>query len=363
MSNPYVHQLEIVDVWAIQELAIEIPPPKGGRFRHLVLTGRNGSGKSAILKGLKRSLGAPGSRPDKADGSLIDAMVVRTRPAKAPLVRAQPADAPLLAWLPPRRPIDFATPSGPTRAVDIDGSQNVEQILVNWRTQAALAVEGANPLVAEGFRGRIAAFEASLRDLMAPVPVALAFDLTQLRYRVTLDGRDVTFSQLPDGVQAALHLWLELHAGVNRVGGGVAVIDEPETHLHLGLQEKLLPFLAAAFPDVQLIVATHSPAVAASLSDAMVYDLTQRRAWPAEAIHAWRYGRLMTDIFGLDDEYNAGVTQQLERIDALRRKPHRNEEEQEELRALVEALRGSAHPMVLDVWLDLHAPAMVAEPR
>jgi energy-coupling factor transporter ATP-binding protein EcfA2 len=53
----------------------------------------------------------------------------------------------------------------------------------------------------------------------------------------------------------------------------VVTFDEPENHLHPSLQRSLLPTLVDAFPQVQFIVATHSPFMVSSLKDSNVYVL------------------------------------------------------------------------------------------
>lgn len=53
----------------------------------------------------------------------------------------------------------------------------------------------------------------------------------------------------------------------------VCIIDEPENHLHPELQQSLLPNLLAAFPNVQFIVATHSPHMVTAVRDSNVYVL------------------------------------------------------------------------------------------
>jgi hypothetical protein len=62
----------------------------------------------------------------------------------------------------------------------------------------------------------------------------------------------------------------------SEVEGGqpfVTVIDEPENHLHPSLQRSLFTKLTSAFPQVQFIVATHSPFMVSSLKDSNVYVL------------------------------------------------------------------------------------------
>lgn len=54
---------------------------------------------------------------------------------------------------------------------------------------------------------------------------------------------------------------------------GIVLIDELETHLHISLQKKILPFLTEFFPNIQFIVATHSPYILNSIDNCVIYDL------------------------------------------------------------------------------------------
>lgn len=53
----------------------------------------------------------------------------------------------------------------------------------------------------------------------------------------------------------------------------VILIDEPENHLHPSMQRVIIGNLLDAFPEAQLIVATHSPFVVSSVRDSAVYVL------------------------------------------------------------------------------------------
>jgi AAA15 family ATPase/GTPase len=53
----------------------------------------------------------------------------------------------------------------------------------------------------------------------------------------------------------------------------VAIIDEPENHLHPSMQRVIISNLIEAFPNAQLIIATHSPFVVSSVKDSSVYVL------------------------------------------------------------------------------------------
>jgi predicted ATP-binding protein involved in virulence len=57
------------------------------------------------------------------------------------------------------------------------------------------------------------------------------------------------------------------------LGEGVVLIDEIDLHLHPSWQRKIIPGLERTFPNLQFIVATHSPQVLSSAKDAVVYLL------------------------------------------------------------------------------------------
>ena len=81
------------------------------------------------------------------------------------------------------------------------------------------------------------------------------------------------------------------------------LIDEPETHLHLELQYQVLPILTTFFPNIQFIVATHSPAVISSIPNATVFDLTTKLA-EIEEVAGKSFSELMISHFGLENEFS-----------------------------------------------------------
>jgi predicted ATP-binding protein involved in virulence len=127
------------------------------------------------------------------------------------------------------------------------------------------------------------------------------------------DGQRLTFNELPDGISALLNILMDLSTRVNLIRKqvedfnynpcGIVLIDEPEIHLHLKLQEQVLPLLTNLFPNVQFIAATHSPAVIASVKQATVFDLTTRESIADEVVGR-SYSDLMVTHFGLDNDYS-----------------------------------------------------------
>ena len=78
---------------------------------------------------------------------------------------------------------------------------------------------------------------------------------------------------------------------------GIVLIDELETHLHIELQKKILPFLIEFFPNIQFIVTTHSPFVLNSIEDAVVYDLEKNIR--LENLSNFSYEGIVEGYFGL----------------------------------------------------------------
>ena len=78
---------------------------------------------------------------------------------------------------------------------------------------------------------------------------------------------------------------------------GIVLIDEIETHLHLGLQRIILPLLTHIFPNVQFIVTTHSPFILNSLPNAVAFDLERKES--ISDLTDYSYEALAEGYFGV----------------------------------------------------------------
>lgn len=100
---------------------------------------------------------------------------------------------------------------------------------------------------------------------------------------------------------------------------GIVLMDEIEQHLHPRWQRRILPDLRRLFPNIQFIVATHSPLVAGSCSDIAVHQVSDGQhtthypfGWSAEHIY---------EIMGLESSRsNEFRNEVLDRFDQLDRK-------------------------------------------
>ncbi len=104
-------------------------------------------------------------------------------------------------------------------------------------------------------------------------------------YIKTKNHEEFDFLELAHGYNSILSIVVELLLRSTRMDTrineqtlfadihGVTLIDEPEVHLHIKLQKKIMPMLVKFFPNMQFIVATHSPFVLNSLSNTVIYDV------------------------------------------------------------------------------------------
>jgi predicted ATPase len=75
-------------------------------------------------------------------------------------------------------------------------------------------------------------------------------------------------SALSSGERQLLVMLAHLSLNPSLTGSGVFIVDEPELSLHIDWQEKFVDAIREANPNVQLVLATHSPAIILDRVDA-----------------------------------------------------------------------------------------------
>jgi predicted ATP-binding protein involved in virulence len=163
-----------------------------------------------------------------------------------------------------------------------------------------------------------------LRSIFKDEKLELEFVQENFEFYLNLnDSRKITFNQLSEGFSAFLSILMDLLMRTDllrKTKGdfslepeGIVLIDEPETHFHLSMQYEILPLITGLFPKIQLIVATHSPAIISSIKEAVIYDLTSK-----EEVSGWVLGssfsELMIKHFGLDNEYSSTADRIIDEI-------------------------------------------------
>lgn len=140
-------------------------------------------------------------------------------------------------------------------------------------------------------------------------------DLTPI---IEQNGIELSFDKLSSGnlflIEHLLLLMCKMYSisilkqlSPNRIFNipGLLLIDEIETHLHPKWQKKILGIIRSLFPNLQIILTTHSPFVVASMDGARIYTCVPHIGYSELKDETERYGHmpveeiLMSDIFGV----------------------------------------------------------------
>lgn len=345
MDFPYIKQIIVNDCYAAKNLTIDTRI-EGSEFKHIILTGKNGSGKTTILNAVAiildkyknensienkiRTLKALISQhPNNSQvntwreelANLLRIELTFGNQNKAYLFTNK--DEFLLSFFKAQRKVELQKVETVTKEAQFlelfnknPGNENLigrfKQYLVNKKVYQAFDLMDAKD-VSENERF-FKNFERLLRNVLHDNELSLEFEKESFEFFLKLsDGRRITFNQLSEGFSAFLSIVMDLIIRTDLIRKkkndysynptGFVIIDEPETHFHLSMQYEILPFLNEFFPKAQLIVATHSPAVISSLKNAIVYDLSSK-----EQVGDWLLGssfsELMIRHFGLENEFS-----------------------------------------------------------
>jgi len=194
------------------------------------------------------------------------------------------------------------------------------QYLVNLKTSQAFSQIRGNNNKVEEITQWFLHFEKSLKELFDSDVLNLVFYDETFDFKIEYDGKSFGLNELSDGYSSILAILTELilRMEAHKVKAydmqGVVLIDEIETHLHVELQKKILPFLVSFFPRIQFIVTTHSPFVLSSLSNAVICDLEKRLV--TEDLWGHSYESLVDTYFDTD-KYSSEVKEKLKKYKKL----------------------------------------------
>ena len=273
---------------------------------HLLLTGKNGSGKTSLLETLVNCFKTvtayietpPEQRAEDEKFVLLISSVInngiRITFNSIDWNSLSNNDS-ILAYFPAGRKTNILMAKSVenvkfSNSYDLsdDPSQNLVKYMVHLKTQQAYARQAGDSKVEAGIQNWFNRFEDALGTLLEDKNIHLEYDYKNYNFLIHQTGRiPFSFNELSDGYSSVIQImtgimlrmeqdWLLKGTLSEYNFEGIVLIDELETHLHIELQRKILPFLTTFFPRIQFIISTHSPYILTSVSNATIFDLEKK---------------------------------------------------------------------------------------
>lgn len=328
----FITSIHINEVRHLKNIEIKLNSEKR---QHLILTGKNGSGKTSVLRAMKSYLQSINDgKLDTLKGQYrswynSDEKKLKNAKTEAEKYKAseelktdlrfiQKYDRGLTlsfsnegdiealyaqgnfvtAYFAADRKSIIQRASG-AQDVKLDNNYRIEdeparillKYMVHLKTQQAYAKNENDANVVKQISNWFVRFENALKILLCDDSIRLVYDYKNYNFLIDQKGRNpYSLDELSDGYSAIIGIVSDLILRMDRNwllkgelsqydAEGVVLIDELETHLHVELQRKILPFLTEFFPRIQFIITTHSAYILNSISNACIYDLEKQKQY------------------------------------------------------------------------------------
>lgn len=325
MDKLFIRSLEIKKVRHLRNITI---PMADGQMKHLILTGKNGSGKTSVVETVADYLNNLLNDQYFAER---EQWMNNAKDARDKSVQAQKGEAEIAKlekefcekekyFNQSRRGLDISfnietkyiyalkddkhyivAYYRADRVFRAEQPKHVEKVilkdyyslaefprnefvkyLLDLKMTEALARNKNNIEKANEIQAWFTELENLLKRIFDDETVKLEFDEDTFGFCILQQGKDTfDFNTLSSGYQAVLDIVLDIIMRMQKQSHysfvfnlpGIVIIDEIETHLHLELQKNILPLLITLFPNIQFIVTSHSPFILNSVENVVIYDL------------------------------------------------------------------------------------------
>ena len=253
----------------------------------------------------------------------------------------------VLAFYEAYRKTDIIEPTNPEKP-EIKNRKNIKlkstdqflRFLSDLKVQEALARNEKQIDDANEIDSWFKSFEGLLRRIYQDNNLQLEFNYRDYTFKICTEGKKFKFTELADGYVAILDIVADLilrmqdENSLTRIYNkeGIVFIDEIETHLHLSLQKIIMPILTEVFPNIQFIITTHSPFVLSSMPNAVAYDLEHKK--PIEDLTNYSYESLAEGYFGVRAE-SSDVRHRLNKVKELLEKEELSASETDTLKKYI----------------------------
>ena len=322
MDRIFISELRIKNVRHLKNIRI---PLSSDKAKHLILTGKNGSGKTSVLEDLSNYFmtmaESIGRDRDGRTAFLVQELIELEKRGKISLeiienrlgrhrepffVRKKGIN---LTFKQPWGVIKYSLYKGEfilayykaERIFQADVSNHIEKVelkdnysitetprllfvkyLADLKVTEALARSNGKNEKADAISQWFDKFTSLLRKIFGDDSLELIFEEEKFSFQIREKGREpFDFNTLSSGFAAVLDIVLDIIIRMEKKTNrsfdfnipGIVLVDEIETHLHIELQKSVLDLLTTIFPNIQFIVSTHSPFILNSIPDAVIYDL------------------------------------------------------------------------------------------
>ena len=343
--NYFIKNIHINKLFHLNNFDIPIADEK---FPHLIITGKNGSGKTVLLNAVSDFMNI--IKEDKGMGFLsynknLDISKNRLRNATKEQDRMEAQQGIdyytklteklygkinlqsdllgriiekynngefVIAFYQADRKVKMSEPKNPTKPVynkkgtaKQTATSQFLNFLSDLKIQEALARNEKQTKDADDINAWFQDFEGLMRQIYQDNNLQLEFNYKDYSFRICTEGKKFKFTEVSDGFAAVLDIVADLILKMQDDNSltrsyqkeGIVLIDEIETHLHLALQKVIMPLLTKVFPNIQFIITTHSPFVLSSMPDAVAYDLEHQEV--LDNLTEYSYESLAEGYFGV----------------------------------------------------------------
>lgn len=290
MNNHFITKINIDKIRHLENIEINLDENKP---KHLILTGKNGVGKTTLIEAIRDYLDEGIININESFKDYLCIEFNSNKTGKEDLLPSLYKQGKfILAYYSSERSTNVQIPSGvekvelkDTYTFNENPSEVFLKYLVDLKTQQSFARNEDDIEVVENIENWFNKLENAMKTILDDDSIKLKFDYRNYNFKILQDNREpYGFNELSSGYSSILNIISDLILRIDKNRAaicrnyafdteGIVLIDELETHLHIELQKKILPFLVEFFPNIQFIITTHSPFVLNSIDNAVIYDL------------------------------------------------------------------------------------------
>ena len=346
MERIFLTNLTIKKVRHLKNISI---PLSENQIKHLILTGKNGSGKTSVVEALARYLDKifTGER-ENAFRNCQKELDIKLNNKIESIPELADKYHYILAYYDAARVFQAEQPRQieKVKLQDYYGltefpRKEFVKYLLDLKMTEALARNNNKTEKADEIQTWFAKLEQLLKQIFDDKTVELEFDEETFEFHILQHGKEpFDFNTLSSGYQAVLDIILDIIMRMQNQTQrsfdfnlpGIVLIDEIETHLHLELQKNIMPFLTTIFPNIQFIVTSHSPFILNSIRNVVIYDL-EKNLLVENGLDNVPYDGIVEGYFGADKLSDA-LKQKFEKYKTLVKKKCLSDEELNEVAEL-----------------------------